>query len=240
MRFCLSEPGEAAAGAELACDLWWYWLTHGHRTEGRRVLAALLDQLDQAAAVRLRVLWVAGYVAQYQGDIPGARAGWRPRCPPPARSAMSGRRRTHRVSLAGTYTSSAIPVRAMRWRRRALWLYQQSADQIGVVLALAGGRADRCGRCGALGCGSGRGDRRHGGSSLGRDGQTARAAEPPGPAPPACVPRGWQPVSPARWWASMVRPPWEVRCRRSLNAPAAPFLAHLTSVPSADCAHVQG
>ena len=83
----------------------------------------------------------------------------------------------------------------------ALWLHQQSADQIGVVLALAGGRADRCGRCGALGCGSGRGDRRHGGSSLGRDGQTARAAEPPGPAPPACAPRGWQPVSPARWWA---------------------------------------
>ena len=99
MRYCLSEPGEAAAGAELACDLWWYWLTHGHRTEGRRVLAALLDQLDQAAAVRLRVLWVAGYVAQYQGDIPGARAGWRPRCPPPARSAMSGRRRTHRGFL---------------------------------------------------------------------------------------------------------------------------------------------
>ena len=122
----------------------------------------------------------------------------------------------------------------------ALWLHQQSADQIGVVLALAGGRADRCGRCGALGCGSGRGDRRHAGSSRGRDGQTARAAEPPGPAPPACVPRGWQPVSPDRWWASMVRPPWEVRCRRSLNAPAAPFLAHLTSVPSADCAHVQG
>jgi len=36
-------------------------------TAGRRVLAALLDQLDQAAAVRLRVLWVAGYLAQYQG-----------------------------------------------------------------------------------------------------------------------------------------------------------------------------
>ena len=47
LRFCLSEPGEAAAGAELACDLWRYWETHGHLTEGRRVLAALLERLDQ-------------------------------------------------------------------------------------------------------------------------------------------------------------------------------------------------
>ena len=46
LRFCLADPGEAAAGAQIACDLWRYWETHGHLTEGRRVLAALLDQLE--------------------------------------------------------------------------------------------------------------------------------------------------------------------------------------------------
>ena len=73
LEFCLSEPGEAAAGTELACDLWRYWETHGHLTEGRRILAALLEQLDVTAPVRPRALWVAGFLAQFQGDIPAAR-----------------------------------------------------------------------------------------------------------------------------------------------------------------------
>ena len=47
LRLCLTEPGEAAAGVQMACDLWRYWETHGHLTEGRRVLAALLERLDQ-------------------------------------------------------------------------------------------------------------------------------------------------------------------------------------------------
>jgi predicted ATPase/DNA-binding CsgD family transcriptional regulator len=73
LEFCLSEPGQAAAGAEIAGDLWRYWETHGHLTEGRRILATLLEQLDQASPARLRVLWTAGFLAQFQGDIPAAR-----------------------------------------------------------------------------------------------------------------------------------------------------------------------
>ena len=73
LEFCLSEPGQAAAGAEMACDLWRYWETHGHLTEGRRILAALLDQLDQTSPNRPRALWTAGFLAQLQGDIPAAR-----------------------------------------------------------------------------------------------------------------------------------------------------------------------
>src|SRR5690242_4864616 len=73
LRFCLSEPGEAAAGAQIACDLWRYWETHGHLTEGRRILAALLDQLGPACPARPRALWTAGFLAQYQGDIPRAQ-----------------------------------------------------------------------------------------------------------------------------------------------------------------------
>ena len=72
LEFSLSEPGEAAAGAEIACDLWRYWETHGHLTEGRRILAELLDRLDRACPARLRALWSAGFLAQFQGDIPAA------------------------------------------------------------------------------------------------------------------------------------------------------------------------
>ena len=73
LELCVAEPGQAAAGAEMACDLWRYWETHGHLTEGRRILAALLDQLDRTSPARLRVLWTAGFLAQFQGDIPAAR-----------------------------------------------------------------------------------------------------------------------------------------------------------------------
>jgi predicted ATPase/DNA-binding CsgD family transcriptional regulator len=72
LRFCLSEPGGAAAGAQIACDLWRYWETHGHLTEGRRVLASLLDRLDHTSP-HPRALWVAGYLAMIQGDMPAAR-----------------------------------------------------------------------------------------------------------------------------------------------------------------------
>ncbi|HEV8221072.1 MAG TPA: LuxR C-terminal-related transcriptional regulator [Streptosporangiaceae bacterium] len=73
LELCVAEPGQAAAGAEMACDLWRYWETHGHLTEGRRILTALLDQLDRTSPARLRVLWTAGFLAQFQGDIPAAR-----------------------------------------------------------------------------------------------------------------------------------------------------------------------
>jgi predicted ATPase len=48
LEFCLAGPGQATAGAQMACDLWRYWETHGHLTEGRRILTALLGQLPPA------------------------------------------------------------------------------------------------------------------------------------------------------------------------------------------------
>lgn len=73
--FCLSEPGEAAAGLRMACDLWLYWETRGHLTEGRRFLGLLLDQAGAGVPrLRARGLWVAGYLALVQGDGPAARA----------------------------------------------------------------------------------------------------------------------------------------------------------------------
>src|SRR5262249_14552938 len=128
---------EVAMGAELACDLWWYWLTHGHSTEGRRVLAALLGQLDQTAVVRRRALWVAGYLAQFQGDIPAARAL--------LEAALSAARTAGDVR-AEAYASSFLgwdlyflgdPEQGHALAQTALRLHRQSADQIGMVLALA-------------------------------------------------------------------------------------------------------
>jgi predicted ATPase/DNA-binding CsgD family transcriptional regulator len=137
LRFCLTVPAEAAAGTELACDLWSYWLTHGHITEGRRVLAALLGKLNQTAAVRPRALWVAGYLAQYQGDIPRAQEL--------LEAALSAARTVGDVR-AEAYASSFLgwdlyflgdPDQGYALAQTALRLHQQSADQIGVVLALA-------------------------------------------------------------------------------------------------------
>jgi predicted ATPase/DNA-binding CsgD family transcriptional regulator len=137
LEFCLAEPGQSAAGAQLVCDLWWYWLTHGHLTEGRRVLAALLDKLDQTAAVRPRALYVAGYLAQFQGDIPGARRL--------LEAALSAARTIGDVR-AEAYASSFLgwnlyflgdPDQGHALAQTALRLHRQSADQIGVVLALA-------------------------------------------------------------------------------------------------------
>ena len=72
LRFCLAGRRKAEAGAEIACDLWRYWETHGHLTEGRRILAGLLERLDQTSPAP-RALWVAGFLAMVQGDMPAAQ-----------------------------------------------------------------------------------------------------------------------------------------------------------------------
>jgi predicted ATPase/DNA-binding CsgD family transcriptional regulator len=137
LEFSLSAPHDVAVGAELACDLWLYWLTHGHITEGRRVLAAMLDQLDQTAEMRPRALWVAGYLAQFQGDIAAARE---------LLEAALTAARTVGDSRAEAYASSFLgwnlyflgdPDQGHALAQTALRLHRQSADQIGVVLALA-------------------------------------------------------------------------------------------------------
>src|SRR5215510_12441138 len=126
-----------AAAAKMACDLWRYWETHGHLTEGRRILAALLDKLDEPAAVRRRALWVAGYLAQFHGDIPAARAL--------LEAALSAAR------TAGDIGAEAWASSFLGWdlyyfgdtkagdalAQTALKLHRESGDQVGVVYALA-------------------------------------------------------------------------------------------------------
>jgi DNA-binding CsgD family transcriptional regulator len=135
--FSLSAPRDVAAGAELACHLWPYWLTHGHLTEGRRILAALLDKLNQTAQGRPYAVWVAGYLTQLQGDITAARE---------LLEAALAAARTVGDVRAEAYASSFLgwnlyflgdPDQGHALAQTALRLHRQSADQTGMVLALA-------------------------------------------------------------------------------------------------------
>ena len=147
LEFSLSEPGEAAAGAQMACDLWRYWETHGHLTEGRRLLGALLERLEGAAEVRPRALWVAGFLALVQADLPGAQALLEASLET-AESADDVRSVAYastqlgfvRYCLGETDRGYALAESSLR-------LHQQYADQIGVVLALTQiGFIDLCSR----------------------------------------------------------------------------------------------
>jgi predicted ATPase len=69
LEYGLSETAEAAAGLAMACDVWLYWETRGHLTEGRRHMDALLAQVKNPCPLRTRGLWAAGYLALVQGDM---------------------------------------------------------------------------------------------------------------------------------------------------------------------------
>jgi len=72
LEFGLSQAARAEAGLAMACDLWLYWETRGHLTEGRRHMDALLAQVRNSCALRTRGLWAAGYLALVQGNAPAA------------------------------------------------------------------------------------------------------------------------------------------------------------------------
>jgi len=135
IEFCMSDVREVAAGAKLACHLWRYWETHGHLTEGRRIMAALLDQLDEMAAVRPRALWVAGFLALVQGDAARARAL--------LEAALAAARRAgdvQDVAYASSFLGYAMYYlgeedQGHALAENALELHQQAGDQVGVVLA---------------------------------------------------------------------------------------------------------
>jgi predicted ATPase/DNA-binding NarL/FixJ family response regulator len=136
LEFSLSEPGEAAAGAKIACDLWRYWETRGHLTEGRRVLAELLDRLDRACPARLRALWSAGFLAQFQGDIPAATRLLET-CLSEARQAGDVSAQAWASSFLGwdVYYDGDID-QGHALARTALRLHREAGDHVGVVMAL--------------------------------------------------------------------------------------------------------
>jgi predicted ATPase/DNA-binding NarL/FixJ family response regulator len=136
LEFSLSEPGDAAAGAQMACDLWRYWETHGHLTEGRRILTMLLDHLDRNAAQRPAALWVAGYLAELHGDLPEARVLLEASI-----SAAADVGDARAMAYASTYLGSVLYYlgelsEGHTVAETAVRLHREAGDQIGVALAL--------------------------------------------------------------------------------------------------------
>ncbi|MFI6643133.1 ATP-binding protein [Streptomyces sp. NPDC050504] len=78
MECSLQCEGEAHLAQHLAGTLWFYWAGCGRLAEGRHWLEHVLHALEPVAAgheaVRLKALWVLGYVAVLQGDAVPALA----------------------------------------------------------------------------------------------------------------------------------------------------------------------
>src|SRR6266571_2392192 len=72
--FCLESAQERPVGLRMAATLWFYWAGCGMLGEGRHWLDRALFRNPQPGPERARALWVDGYVATLQGDLPSAVA----------------------------------------------------------------------------------------------------------------------------------------------------------------------
>ena len=131
------EAAEAAAGLAMACDLWLYWETRGHLTEGRRHMDALLAHAGSPCPLRTRGLWVAGYLALVQGDV--AAAG---RLLEAALRAAEEQDDAEGIAYASSFLGRAAwflgdPVRGHALTQEALARHRAADDWQGTVLTLA-------------------------------------------------------------------------------------------------------
>jgi len=74
LEFCVAEKGEAGVGLRMASALWPFWLGCGLPGEGRRWLDRLLAADEKPTGERVTALWVAGYLAAVDGDVPAGLA----------------------------------------------------------------------------------------------------------------------------------------------------------------------
>jgi predicted ATPase len=136
LEFCLAEPGEAEAGLRIACDLWLYWETRGHLTEGRRFLVMLIDRAGRAPGLTARGMWVAGYLALVQGDGQVARGLLED-----ALTVRDSIGDTQAVAYAAQFLGRALwftgePGRGLALTGQALRRHRAAADWPGIVLTL--------------------------------------------------------------------------------------------------------
>jgi predicted ATPase/DNA-binding CsgD family transcriptional regulator len=68
LEFCLQQPEEMAAAAELAQDLVAYWACRGPSSDVQRVLASLVNATPPENLPRAQLLWVAAAMATTQND----------------------------------------------------------------------------------------------------------------------------------------------------------------------------
>ena len=137
LEFCLDEPAEAAAGLGLACDLWLYWETRGHLTEGRRFLDLLIGRAgDDGPGLRARAMWVAGYLALVQGDGVAAR-GLLQEALATGRGLGDERVVTYATQFLGrAMWFTGDPGRGLALTEQALRRHRTAADWQGMVLTL--------------------------------------------------------------------------------------------------------
>jgi predicted ATPase/DNA-binding CsgD family transcriptional regulator len=72
LSFCLTESGESEAGLAIASALRFYWHTSGRLNEGRHWLDQLLARHIDPSPMRLRGLYVCGYLATLLSDFAAA------------------------------------------------------------------------------------------------------------------------------------------------------------------------
>ncbi|MBP2328716.1 putative ATPase [Kibdelosporangium banguiense] len=68
LEFCLTEPGQARAGVEIAAALWIYWNISGWLSEARYWLDSTLEVDREPSPARAKALWVNGWFALLQAD----------------------------------------------------------------------------------------------------------------------------------------------------------------------------
>ncbi|MBB5159106.1 LuxR C-terminal-related transcriptional regulator [Saccharopolyspora phatthalungensis] len=74
MEFSASQPGEAQAGSVIAAALRFFWLSSGYVYEGRRWLDRLLALTAERDSVRVKALYVNGYLNTTLNNAPSATA----------------------------------------------------------------------------------------------------------------------------------------------------------------------
>jgi predicted ATPase/DNA-binding CsgD family transcriptional regulator len=136
LEYGLGEAAEAAAGLAMACDLWLYWDTRGHLTEGRRRLEALLARVQRPGSLRTRGLWAAGYLALTQGDAAAAD-----RLLEAALLAAHAQGDAEAIAYASQFLGRAVwflgdPARGLALTEEALARHRAAGDWRGTVLTL--------------------------------------------------------------------------------------------------------
>ncbi|SMD24713.1 Predicted ATPase [Kibdelosporangium aridum] len=74
LEFCLTTPGEAQAGLEIAATPWTFWILTGSHREGRRWLNQALKLSQEPSSARANALWVGGWLALQQADTAAGRS----------------------------------------------------------------------------------------------------------------------------------------------------------------------
>ncbi|MGD0556591.1 MAG: LuxR C-terminal-related transcriptional regulator [Streptosporangiaceae bacterium] len=68
LEYCLSAPGEEAAGLEMAVRLWGFWISMNLLTEGRYWMGRGLEQVPPPSRDRIRAQWLTSWFLDLQGE----------------------------------------------------------------------------------------------------------------------------------------------------------------------------